>query len=76
MQSTYQALAPRAPQPQRVGAHSRLTLGTAFANLWSFMQALGQRKAVAEILDLADSLQATRPEMAAQMRRAAARSWD
>ena len=76
MQSTYPSLAPRASQPQRVSAHSRSTIGAVFSGLWCFIQALGQRKAVAEILDLADALQATRPEMAAQMRRAAARSWD
>ena len=41
-----------------------------------FLDALSQRKAAAEILELASSLQSTRPEMAAQMRRAASRSWD
>ena len=73
MSSTYGTLAARAPQPQRRAHSSRFSFG---AVVWRFIEALSQRKAAAEILDLANSLQSTRPETAAQMRRAARRSWD
>jgi hypothetical protein len=41
-----------------------------------FLEGFSQRKAAAEILELSKSLQSSSPQMAAQMRRAATRSWD
>jgi hypothetical protein len=73
MNSTYGTLAARAPTPQRSADSSRFSFG---AVVWRFIDALSQRKAAAEILELANSLQSTRPETAAQMRRAARRSGD
>lgn len=76
MQSTYESLVSHSRQPQRTAGGRPLTVGRALGAVWQFIQSLGQRKAAADILELADSLQATRPEMAAQMRRAVARAWD
>ena len=76
MHSTYETLAPRASHPRRSADRWRLPLSAAGGAVWRFLETFSQRKAAAEILELAKSLQSTRPEMAAQMRRAASRSWD
>jgi hypothetical protein len=77
MQSTSASLASRTPFPeQSAGPTPRWPLGAATGAIWRFLEAFGQRKAAAEILELARSLESTRPEVAARMRRAATRSWD
>jgi hypothetical protein len=64
------------PRVRSGTARSPLPLRDAVGVLWRFLEGFSQRKAAAEILDLARRLQPTRPETAAQMRRAASRSWD
>ena len=76
MQSPSASLASRAPFPEQAARPSRWPLGGATGAIWRFLEAFGQRKAAAEILELAKSLESTRPEVAARMRRAATRSWD
>ena len=76
MQSTSGSLAPRASFPRQGADPSRWPLGAATGAVWRFLEAFGQRKAAAEILELARSLEATRPDVAKRMRRAATRSWD
>ena len=76
MQSTSGSLATRASFPRQDGGQLRWPLGAATGAVWRFLEAFGQRKAAAEILELAKSLEATRPEVAKRMRRAATRSWD
>jgi len=76
MQSTHGSLAARASFPKQQGDQTRWPLGAATGAIWRFLEAFGQRKAAAEILELARSLEATRPDVAARMRRAATRSWD
>ena len=77
MQSTTGSLASGTLFPkQRVATESRWPLGGATAAVWRFLESFGQRQAAAEILELAKSLEASRPEVAARMRRAATRSWD
>jgi hypothetical protein len=77
MQSTSGSLASHASFPTQGAAdQSRWPLGAATGAVWRFLEAFGQRKAAAEILELANSLEATRPEVAVRMRRAATRSWD
>ena len=78
MQSTYDTLAPRALRTS-FGTRPIVrvpTLRAAGAAVWRFLDGFSQRKAAAEILELSSSLQSTSPQMAAQMRRAATRSWD
>ena len=76
MQSTQGSLAARASFPRQDAGQTRWPLGAATGAVWRFLEAFGQRKAAAEILELAKSLEDSRPEVAAQMRRAATRSWD
>lgn len=76
MQSTSASLASSAPFPKQDAPEPRWPLGAATGAIWRFLEAFGQRKAAAEILELAKSLESTRPEVAARMRRAATRSWD
>jgi len=76
MQSTSGSLTARTSFLQRGTSESRWPLGAATGAVWRFLQAFGQRQAAAEILELANSLEATRPEVAKRMRRAATRSWD
>ena len=76
MQSTSASLASGTPFPAQDANSSRWPLGGATGAIWRFPEAFGQRKAAAEILELARSLESTRPEVAARMRRAATRSWD
>ncbi len=77
MQSTSGSLTARTSFPQQGGVgQARWPLGAATGAVWRFLEAFGQRKAAAEILELAKSLEATRPEVAKRMRRAATRSWD
>jgi hypothetical protein len=76
MQSTSASLASRTPFPEQSAGPARWPLGAATGAIWRFLEAFGQRKAAAEILELARSLESTRPEVAARMRRAATRSWD
>jgi hypothetical protein len=47
----------------------------AFAPVWTVLSAMGQSRARAELLRLADQHAHTRPELAAQLRAAAARNW-
>lgn len=75
MQSTPGSLAARASFPRQGAEQTRWPLGAATGAIWRFLEAFGQRKAAAEILELAKSLEDTRPEVAARMRRAATRSW-
>jgi len=75
MQST-SALASRTSFPKQDTSPPRWPLSAATGAVWRFLEAFGQRKAAAEILELAKSLESTRPEVAARMRRAATRSWD
>jgi len=76
MQGTTGSLTARASFPKQAGGPTRWPLGAATGAVWRFLEAFGQRKAAAEILELAKSLEDTRPEVAARMRRAATRSWD
>ena len=76
MQSTQGSLAARASFPRQGAEQTHWPLGGATGAVWRFLEAFGQRKAAAEILELAKSLEDSRPEVAAQMRRAATRSWD
>jgi hypothetical protein len=77
MQSSYETRAPRALRNSNAQPVFRIpTLRAAGGAVWRFLGALSQRQAAAEILDLSKSLQSRSPEMAAQMRRAASRSWD
>lgn len=76
MQSTNGSLAAHASFPEQRADQARWPLGGATGAVWRFLQAFGQRQAAAEILELARSLESTRPEVAARMRRAATRSWD
>jgi hypothetical protein len=76
MQSSSASLASRTPFAAQDVSPSRWPLGGATGAIWRFLEAFGQRKAAAEILELARSLESTRPEVAARMRRAATRSWD
>ncbi|HKW84465.1 MAG TPA: hypothetical protein VJN68_12005 [Burkholderiaceae bacterium] len=76
MQSTHGSLAAPASFPRQAADRKPWPLGAATGAVWRFLEAFGQRKAAAEILELAKSLEATRPEVAARMRRAATRSWD
>lgn len=76
MHSTYEILTARASHPRHGADRLRLPLKAAGGAVWRFLEIFSQRKAAAEILELAKSLQSTRPEMAAQMYRAASRSWD
>jgi hypothetical protein len=47
----------------------------AFAPVWTVLGAMGQNRARAELLRLADQHAGTRPELAAQLRGAANRNW-
>lgn len=76
MQSTHGSLAAHASFPKQEGDQTRWPLGAATGAVWRFLEAFGQRTAAAEILELAKSVEATRPDVAARMRRAATRSWD
>ena len=76
MQSTSGSLTARTSFPRQGAGQSRWPLGAATGAVWRFLEAFGQRKAAAEILELAKSLEAARPEVAKRMRRAATRSWD
>jgi hypothetical protein len=76
MQSTTGSLTARAPFTRQGAEQTRWPLGAATGAIWRFLEAFGQRNAAAEILALAKSLDDTRPELAARMRRAATRSWD
>ncbi|WP_280151776.1 hypothetical protein [Piscinibacter sp. XHJ-5] len=73
MHSTDHTLAPRL---QSGLERSSLRLHAAARVVWRFLQGFSQRKAAAELMELACGLQHTRPDTAAQMRRAASRSWD
>jgi len=42
---------------------------------WSWLEMFSQRRARSELLRMADSYAATRPELAAQLRAAAGRDW-
>ena len=78
MQSTYETQAPRALRTtSSAGPIDPVSsLRAAAAAVGRFLDGFSQRKAAAEILELSNSLQSTSPKMAAQMRRAATRSWD
>lgn len=77
MQSSTPSLTSAAHAPRGATAvGAGFPLQSAIGVVWRFVEAFSQRKAAAEILELANALQATRPETAAQMRRAVARSWD
>jgi hypothetical protein len=47
----------------------------AFAPVWSVLEAMGQSRARAELLRMADLHAASRPELAKQLRTAARRNW-
>ena len=74
--STRTLSSPALRVPARTPRDSSPALHVALSALWGYVRAFGQRRAAAEILELANALQATRPATAAQMRRAVARSWD
>jgi len=51
------------------------TIAGAFAPVWTVLGAMGQSRARAELLRLADLHAATRPDLAKQLRTAARRNW-
>jgi hypothetical protein len=58
------AIAPRA-------ARLRTAILAACQGVWAFLKAVGQARARREMLEVADSISASRPELAARLRKAA-----
>jgi hypothetical protein len=50
-------------------------LGRSLRAAWSVLEGLGRARARGQLLQLAREVQASRPELAAQLRRSAARGW-
>lgn len=48
---------------------------TAGREIWEFLKVLSERRAQREMIECANSIAATRPELAARLRRAAYGSW-
>lgn len=75
MNLAYDTAARRALAAPAFGRNVRRTLGRSLRTVWTILESLGRARARREMLQLARDVQASRPELAAQLRRSATQSW-